>query len=375
MASTVTNYKCPACTGPLRYDGTTEKMVCDYCDSTFSVDEIKAMYGEADQQAEQQFVQEEKDATWKAEQETWNAAPEGMRAYSCPSCGAELICDSTTAATRCPYCDNVTIVPGQLGGTLKPDYIIPFKLDKEAAVAALKKHYEKKRFLPNAFTSHNRVEDIQGVYVPFWLFDGTADADISYHGTRTFAHRAGNYEVIDTDHFHVRRSGKVSFARIPVDGSSKMPDDYMDSIEPFNYEELKDFNNAYLAGFVADKYDVTAEDSNDRANRRLIRSAKDVLRNDVQGYESVVETNSKVEVIPGEVHYALMPVWMLTTNWNGQKYLFAMNGQTGKLVGDLPVDRGKYWRTFAAITAGVAAFLLVTGIGRGIAQIFGSLFS
>ena len=138
---------------------------------------------------------------------------EGMKAYSCPSCGAELICEATTAATSCPYCGNNTIVPGQFGGTMKPDYVIPFKLDKKAAVAALKKHYSKKFFLPRAFSSGNHLEEVQGIYVPFWLFDAGAEADCRFHATRSHTHTDGDYRVTVTEHFDVRRSGTMEFER------------------------------------------------------------------------------------------------------------------------------------------------------------------
>ena len=177
-----------------------------------------------------------------------------MKSYTCPSCGAELICDETTAATSCPYCGNTTIVPGQLSGMQKPDYIIPFKLSKEDAIAALKNHYKKKPLLPKAFSAQNHIDSIQGIYVPFWLFNGSTSANLSYHCTRVEKHQEGNYDIINTDHYSVQRSGTVKFERIPVKASSKMPEENMNAIEPFQYDELTPFSNAYLPGFLADKY-------------------------------------------------------------------------------------------------------------------------
>ena len=186
MADQITNYKCPACTGPLHFSGASGKLECDYCGSSYSVEEIEALYEKKDEQAAQAAAEAEQKAAQQPDEGEW-AQPEGadwaepgMKSYSCPSCGAELICDETTAATSCPYCGNTTIVPGQLSGARKPDYIIPFKLSKEDAVAALKNHYKKKPLLPKVFSAQNHIEKIQGVYVPFWLFNGSADADIRY---------------------------------------------------------------------------------------------------------------------------------------------------------------------------------------------------
>ena len=372
---------CPACTGPLHFVGESGKLECDYCGSTYDVAEIEALYAGQEAGAKAAFQEAEakektgepgEEPAWdtSALQGDWGADGEGMKAYNCPSCGAELICDATTAATSCPYCGNNTIVPGQFGGTMKPDYVIPFKLDKKAAVAALKKHYSKKFFLPRAFSSGNHLEEVQGIYVPFWLFDAGAEADCRFHATRSHTHTDGDYRVTVTEHFDVRRSGTMEFERIPVDGSKKMPDDYMDSIEPFDYAGLKSFSTAYLPGYLADKYDVTAQESMERADRRCHNSAFDQMRRDISGYEVVNQVGGNVRLHRGKVHYVLMPVWTLRTRWKNQDYLFMMNGQTGKMVGDLPVSNGKVTAFFSVLAVTLSGLMLWSGLGQTIARIF-----
>lgn len=272
-----------------------------------------------------------------------------MRAYGCPSCGAELICEESTAATSCPYCGNPTVVPGQFSGALRPDFIVPFKLSKEDAVKALKSHYKGKFFLPKSFTGENHVQEIRGIYVPFWMFDGEAEGDAHYEAARSRTYRSGDYEITETKHYDVYRAGTVTFEKVPVDASSKMPDGHMDSIEPYDYKELKPFSTAYLPGFLADKFDVTVEQSRQRADQRCEGTLASALRGTVKRYDFCVLRESSVHLRRGKVHYALMPVWMLNTKWHGKDFLFAMNGQTGKLVGDLPVSWGKFWGLFAAI--------------------------
>lgn len=170
--------------------------------------------------------------------------------------------------------------------------------------------------------------------------------------------------------FDVWRSGTMEFERVPVDGSKKMPDDYMDSIEPFDYAGLKPFSTAYLPGYLADKYDVTAHESMERADRRFRSSAIDQMRRDVSGYETVNQVGDNVRLHRGKVHYALMPVWTLRTKWQGKDYLFMMNGQTGKMVGDLPVSYGKFWGTFAALAVFFSALALWSGVGQWLAAVF-----
>ena len=360
MPSQVTNYQCPSCTGPLRFAGASGKLECEYCGASYDVAEIEALYAEKEEKAAaaQQAAEETRQSApsgdggaWDTStlSEDWGAEGGGMRAYGCPSCGAELICDETTAATSCPYCGNPTVVPGQFSGQLRPDFIIPFKLSKEDAVRALKGHYKGKFFLPKSFTQENHVQEIQGIYVPFWMFDGEAEGDARYAATRSHTYRSGDYEITETEHYDIYRAGSISFEKIPADASSKMPDDHMDSIEPYDYQELKPFSTAYLPGFLADKFDVTVEQCRQRADQRCEGTLSATLRDTVTGYHTCTLIHDSVNLKRGKVHYALMPVWMLNTKWKGKDFLFAMNGQTGKLVGDLPVSWGRFWGLFAAI--------------------------
>ena len=356
MADQITNHQCPACTGPLQFDPNTGKLSCEFCGSVYELAEIEALYQEKEADAVQNYTEaEEKEWDVSDLSEDWGAEAEGMKTYSCPACTAELICDASTAATSCPYCGNPTVVPGQFHGALKPDYVLPFKMDKDAAVAALRKHYQKRFFLPKTFKEENHIQEIQGVYVPFWLFDGEAEGEAGYKATRSHSYTRGQYRITETSHFVVDRAGSISFEKVPVDASTKMPDAHMDSIEPFDYSELKPFTTAYLPGFLADKYDVELDECRNRADARCEETLETELRRTVVGYETVAPIRKNIFLNRGKVHYALLPVWMLHTRWNGGDYLFAMNGQTGKMVGDLPVDKKKYWSVFFGIGAGLSA--------------------
>ena len=275
-----------------------------------------------------------------------DADADNMRAYNCPSCGAQLMVDQVTAVTSCPYCGNNTVVPGQLSDVLKPDYVIPFKLDKDDAVAALKRYYEGKKLLPNAFTDKNHIEEIQGVYVPFWLYSGAGEGEVVMNGRniRTWSDSKNMYT--ETDHYLLTRAGSMRFRHVPVDGSTKMPDAHMDAIEPFDYSEMVPFSVAYLPGYLTDRYDQDAKVCEQRATNRVDNTVEAELQASASGYMEIDVASSRSELRIDQVAYALLPVWMLHTKWNGQDYLFAMNGQTGKLIGDLPIDGGKVTKYF-----------------------------
>lgn len=362
MATETTHYQCPACTGPLHFAAGSGKLECEYCDSSFEIKSVEHYYAEKEQQAAQARAEAEahpgaEDAPWDSSelQENWDGETERMRSYTCPTCSAELICDETTAASSCPYCGNPTVIPGQFSGVLRPDYVIPFQLEKKDAIAAVKAHYKGKIFLPRTFLSDHTIGKIQGVYVPFWLYDGEASGEMVFTGKRIRTYRRGDDEITETDHYLIERSGSLAFEKVPVDASSKMPDEYMDSIEPFDYVQLKPFSTAYMPGFLADKYDLTMEQGNNRADQRCAQTLRDALRSTVIGYDIVETRTSNVRLRRGKVHYAMLPVWLLNVKWGEKTFLFAVNGQTGKTAGTLPVSYGKVAAMFAGLFASLSA--------------------
>ena len=264
------------------------------------------------------------------------------------------------AASSCPFCGNPVVVMQQFKGNLRPDFVIPFKLDKKAAKTALNEHLKGKLLLPNLFKDENHIDEIKGIYVPFWLFDSDVDAHIRYKATRIHTWSDSKYRYTKTSYYSIVREGSIAFDNVPVDGSTKMPDDIMESIEPFRFSEAVDFQTAYLAGYLADKFDVNADSSISRANQRVTESTERAFADTVDGYATVTAEGKSIRVNNGKAKYALYPVWLLNTTYKDKKYTFAMNGQTGKFVGDLPVDRGKYWKFFGIIAAAgaLAAYAL-----------------
>ncbi|PKK39359.1 Primosomal protein N' (replication factor Y) - superfamily II helicase [Clostridiaceae bacterium JG1575] len=366
MASSVTNYQCPSCTGPLHFHGATGKLKCDYCSAEYEVAEVEEMFAKKEEAARAAGTPSKEEAEFQKAAHGWSDdEAERLRAYGCPSCGAELICTENTAASTCPYCGNPTVVPSALTGGAMPDAVIPFVLDQQAAKQALQNYYKGKKFLPKTFAAQNHIDEIQGVYVPFWLFDGEAYGDMVYRATKVHKRQTQSEKIEITEHYDIYRKGHLSFEMVPVDASSKMPDEHMDAIEPYTYENLQEFSTAYLPGYFADTYDEDEEKCSERAQDRISQSVKDAFRKSVKGYSSVTQKKEEISVSMDPATYAFFPVWLLSTKWEGKNYLFAMNGQTGKLVGDLPVDRKLFWLWFAGIALplmAILSFVLLGGI-------------
>lgn len=349
-------FKCPRCEGAIAFDPGSQKMKCPYCDTEFDVETIKAYIDDRkNSPGDDMNWEAPAGGKWKAEELT------GLRSYVCESCGGEIVGDENTAATKCPYCDNPVVMKGQFSGDLRPDLVIPFKLDKKAAKEALKKHCSGKILLPKVFKDENHIDEIKGIYVPFWLFDADAEANITYKGTRVRSWSDSEYYHTETQHYHIVRGGYLHFDNVPVDGSSKLDDKLMESIEPFNMSGAVDFDTAYLAGYLADKYDVNAQTGITRANVRIKDSTESTFRSTVSGFSTVVQEDASVRLKNSRSRYALYPVWLLNTNWRGKKYTFAMNGQTGKIVGDLPTDMGALLKWFFAVFGIVSVLSFAIG--------------
>lgn len=355
--NTILEYKCPCCGGAITFDSGIQKMKCPFCDTEFETETLR----QYDEELNRSY---ESGMDWESTAgEEWNGdEKEQMRSYICNSCGGEILTDETTAATKCPFCDSPVIMKGNLSGILKPDYVIPFKVSREDAKAALKRHVTGKRLLPKVFKDENHLDEVKGIYVPFWIFDADADAHIRYKATRVRAWSDSRYNHVETSHFSLIRGGRVSFEHIPVDGSSKMEDDLMESIEPFDFSDAVDFQTAYLSGYLADKYDVSAGESVERANARVTNSTLAAFGQTVLTYATAVPVSTDIRLSNGIAKYALYPVWILNTSWNDKKYVFAVNGQTGKLAGDLPLDKSALikWLVSLALIIGVAVFTLLT---------------
>lgn len=354
MSDELREYKCPNCGGILVFDSSTQNLKCPYCHSEFDVEMMKAY----DQDIAETV---DKDPDWSAQPDgQWSQSEAAnIREYVCKSCGGDIITDETTAASSCPYCGNPVVMVNQFKGSLRPDKVIPFKFNKQQAIERYRKHVSDKPLAPKAFKAEKHMQEIKGVYVPFWMYDADVNARARFNATRTRSWSDHDYDYTETRYYSVFRDGSISFDNVPANGSTKMDTVMMESIEPFDMSEAVDFNMNYLAGYFADKFDITAEESGRKANQRIRTSTVSAIQSTVTGYSSVMPAGMNLQLLKESAKYCLLPVWLLVTTYNGKKYYFAMNGQTGKLVGDLPTDNGLFARTFLTIFAIVSVLMFV----------------
>ncbi|MBQ4486922.1 MAG: hypothetical protein II936_07940 [Oscillospiraceae bacterium] len=331
-------YKCPNCGGELMWSPDAQRFTCEYCSSEFTEEEAKQQSPQAPTAEDEQFDNE-------------------TDVYICKSCGAEIFCDHNTAASFCYYCHNPVSLSGRLEGKYRPDMIIPFSLSRDKALELFKAHCRKKLFLPFNFLSDSTLEKMTGLYVPFWIADVNVDADITATSKEETSHSHGNKVTVTTRTYDLRRSARMFFRGIPADGSRKIDDDVMDAIEPFDYNDLRNFDMSYLSGFYADKYDVDKLEVLPRIQERVDKAVTDRLLYDMRGHGVPVIKEKRIRLTNTNWRYMLLPAWFMTYKYNGKVYTFALNGQTSKVAGRYPISPAKVFSMAAIIVA------VITGIG------------
>lgn len=336
----VLDVQCPHCNAPLHFDAKLGKMKCGYCDSEFEVSELKNVDNVTVEESTKEV--HEKESYVK---------------YNCPDCGAEIIADETTSATFCLYCGNTAILKNKLSGKFAPDKIIPFKTEKTDAIKAFKDLCKGRIFMPKFFNSERNIEKITGLYIPFWLYEVDVDGAIDATGTKVTSWTNGDTHYTKQDFYNLNRTGNMNFKRIPVDGSTRFANDIMNTLEPFYFHYLVDYNHAYLSGYLAEVYDVGYEEAFKDAESRSLETTRNVMLNDMGNYASKIEKSNTLKAKMKGHEYALLPVWMLNVKYKDKYYLFAMNGQTGEFVGDVPVDKKKV--AWFSIIIFIVCFIIV----------------
>ncbi|MBR2283034.1 MAG: hypothetical protein IJ874_01240 [Ruminococcus sp.] len=345
-------YKCPNCNAELKFTPGTQELSCEYCESSFTIEEIKQIY------AENEALLEEAPPEELAAAEDFE---EHNTLYHCASCGADIMADDRQTALFCYYCHNPVILSGKLTGDFKPSKVIGFKLDRDTALGKFRQWCSKRKFLPKDFKTEQQLEKMTGLYVPFWVADCNIYADYSAIGRKVRSWTSGNYRYTETQEFNVVRQGRIITSGIPADGESKIDDLLMEAIEPFDYSELKDFSMSYLSGFYADKYDVDKAGVFPRIRDRANQASRKVISDSISGYTSVTVQKETYNIRKTDWEYMMLPVWFMTYKYKDKIYEFALNGQTGKLAGTPPLDKTRLKLFCWAI--GGACTLLVYLIG------------
>ena len=328
----VLQYTCPNCASDMQFDSESGMLSCKYCGRKDNIEHFS------------------EDLISK------NFAPNETKEYLCNNCGGVVITDADTTATTCCFCDSSVVLQDRLSGTLMPAKVIPFAINKEKAEEAFRKWTKKGKLAPNSFKEANRIKEITGIYVPFWMYDLNGRMAVNVEATKVRSYTQGDYIYTETKHYDVYRDVTIDFLKVPVDASAMMDDKIMDLLEPYDYRDLKEFKTPYLAGYLAEKYNYDDQELFTRVKQKVRSAIHSYVGSTITGYASVNYRQKQEKIKNKQSEYALFPVWMVYYDHEKTEHIFAMNGQTGKIIGRPPVSKTKVATWVGGITA--ASFII-----------------
>lgn len=349
----VVQYKCSNCGADMAFDATSGMLHCDSCGTYREIDP------KTDTTKEEQRKKKSKDHIDK------EPFTNEVREYSCNNCGAILITDQDTSATTCTFCNAPVILQERLSGTFAPAKVIPFTITKEQAMKAFRSWCHKGMLTPKGFMTADRVKSITGLYVPFWLYDLNSIGEVDATCTRVRKYTSGDYIYTETSYYKVHRKVNLNYLKVPADASAKLNDELMDKLEPFDYSQLKEFNMPYLAGYLAEKYNYDDNELLPRIKDRVKGYVDQYIRTTIVGYSSTIYNRKDIAISKTHADYVLLPVWIVCYDYKQTEYIFAMNGQTGKIVGKPPLSIKKMLAWFSGISAGAYILLSIISLFSG----------
>ena len=327
-------FPCPSCGGQLIYDVKSHKMKCQSCGSFFPVDEYKSQ--------EFNYIRE---------------------VVTCPNCGGEVAAPSLDGMNFCPYCGAEITNAEHFSQRGYPDRIIPFALSKQDCIDRYQRMVDGVPFLPDDLKTSAGLESFVGLYTPYWIYNYEAKGRLSIPIAKDDSDAMYDYHY--TADMETDLDCEISVGQ---DASQTLDDTVSEQIEPFFYEQMRDFNPNYMAGFYAENSTVDPDVYDDETKTRcidIIRRKLDLTAGDHDGYylaESAYVQQQEIDPYVSKASEntgAYLPLWFLTTRKNNRVAYTVINGQTGAAHADLPVDIGKYVRGSLVASAICAVILLL----------------
>lgn len=337
--------KCLSCGSPLEFNPETQRFVCLACESSFSREQLgerlDALSDEDD--SEKQYYDE------------------NIKEYNCPSCGAVILADEHTTTDFCVYCRNPIIMKGRVSGQLKPNLIIPFKINKQEAKEILKQNLQGYGFMPSDFFSESNLDKVSGIYYPFWESDIDTNCTMTASATKVTTWSAGDRRFTKTSYYDVFRNGDIHFEDISVNALKSADKTLIEGVLPYPIEEHIPFDISYLTGFYAKKNDLEFKDVKSEINLKMQDYSSRILQNTIKGYSTYKVKEHDVRVKKQNKDYTLLPIWILSYKYNNKVYTFAVNGSTGKMFGDIPISKRKLTLSFFSIFLVLMLLLIILG--------------
>ena len=323
------NYNCKLCGAELYWNAKTGSLKCEYCDSEYQVTDFEDATNTKEEVQDEsikevEYINEELD--------------DGMVAYECNKCSGVVVTSKTTMAEICPYCGESISITSKSVGNFRPKSLIPFKVEKKQAKQIYQDYVKKSKYTPSEFKMDNIVEKMQGLYAPFYLHNIDNQSKHEFTGEIVTRRKSGDYMISKHDVYDLKASIDCKYENLPTDGSLRLDDHMMKCVEPYDYNEIKSYNPAYMSGFLAEQTDEDEEKidkmAKDRSKEGNHSKAKELFKK----YSGVTDKNNEYNIKKHTKEYSMLPVWLLNVKYGEKKFQFAINGQTGKITGKLPLD-------------------------------------
>lgn len=340
-------FKCKTCGAEIKWNASVGALKCEYCDSTFSPEEY-----------EDSTLNDEKvnsmdnivDKEYSSELTT-----DEQNIYKCTNCGADIVAMKVAMTAECPYCGMPLSVTNAHKGVFRPEKVLPYSVEKQEASDALKKFFGKSLLTPGSFKKTAEIDNVKGLYVPFFLHNFSMKGKCKYNCENITSERKGDDRVSTHKVYDVELLVNSKFNRVPIDGSTIIDDELMYALEPFNFNDIKDYNPGYMSGYYADQPDETAESTKARALVRGTHAVESRCLELLNKYEKHDKVSSTISSVYYNSEYVMLPVWRINVKYKGKIWQFNVNGRTGEVVGKMPISIFKV--TVVSIIIGLASFI------------------
>lgn len=351
----VRTFQCDGCGSSIAYKPGTNETACPKCGkrvnvSTWNVNMVNGTF------------------SGKLGPESNDTSGAGVGTVKCPACGGELNATEFTSATVCPYCESAAIIESNLQADYKPSRIVPFGFNKEDAKKKFKNWSKKGLLTPGDFKTDVVMNQVQGIYMPYWLFSYDVNVEMQAETENKTTERDGDTEKEITETYRVERNTMAHYESVPYGASNDTPGEPMAIIEPFEYEKMTDFSTPYLVGFEGEKHARLDSDIRSEAKKELEEDAFAATKETITGYDNVNVEMQEATFSHEKTEYVLMPVYKLDYQFRGKKFPIYMNGQTGKIAGKLPTSKLRglaYFGAALGIVALICALISILLIHKG----------
>ncbi len=352
-------HACPACGGQAEWNPGKQLLVCPFC----GVESPYVDYKAGGDVAELDLIKMLRDLP--EEQRGWDTARHSVQ---CQSCRAVMVFDPAKVGKNCDFCGSPALVDyEELQSPIRPRSLLPFRISQTDVRDRMKRWYAGRWFAPNAFKDKSLVDQLHGLYVPYWTFDARvhcewqADSGTYYYTTETYRDNKGRTQTRRVRHVRwTPAAGAIDhfFDDEPVPGTRGVDPGLLRQVEPFPTQEVVPYDTAFLSGFVVERYQINLEDAAAASVEQMHNTLMALCGQQVPG-----DTHRNLRIQPSfseqTFKHTLVPIWLLSYTYGAKTFHVVANGYTGEIAGRYPKSFWKIAMVVLMVLIVVLVFIAV----------------